>query len=533
MSTDSSTAVTTLKTIDGEITLDAALEEEQNMLRRLTYLDKRKNFLVYLLDHSTEIEAVVSYHLGLSKAESCCLAPLNEWVHGSFNMCIPVYIRNWKARPEKRVMIRFPLPYKIGGDDFPRNADEKLRCEAATYIWIQKNCPDVPIPRLWGFAFQDNQCFTSLGSIPWFVRLMEYCRRYLRSLFRRPPLCPYICRRQPYNLKPGYLLLEYIENNEGVMLSETWEEKRQDKSRRTNLFRDLSRIILSLGRIPLTRIGSFTLDNTGVLSLSNRPLTLRLHELENGGIPIDMARGDTYTAVESYIVDLLAYHDSRLRYQPNSINDEPDCRAQMAAITGMRAVLPYFIDRDFRNGPFLFTLTDIHQSNLYVDEQWHIKRLIDLEWACSLPMPMQNPPYWLTSQAVDHLTGEDFAEYEKVHKEFMEAFEQEEKLQNCWKLQKDNNDLPRTRTMRKVWETGSFFYFHALDSTTGLFNLWGRIIQPMFSNAGNLNHESNRLLAPYWCIDAENVVAAKMKDREAYIEQLEAIFEAETQVSPS
>jgi hypothetical protein len=60
------------------------------------------------------------------------------------------------------------------------------------------------------------------------------------------------------------------------MLSKFWEEKRQDKSRRTSLFRDLSRIILSLGRIPLARIGSFTLDNEGVLSLTNWPLTLQL-----------------------------------------------------------------------------------------------------------------------------------------------------------------------------------------------------------------------------------------------------------------
>jgi len=357
---------------------------------------------------------------------------------------------------------------------------------------------------------------------------MECCHRQLRSFFCYPPLCPYICRRQPYSLKTGYLLIEYIEEGEGVMLSESWEERRQDKSLRTNLFRDLSRIILSLGRMPLARIGSFTLDNAGVLSLTNRPLTLRLQELENGGIPINIARGNTYTTVEPYILDLLAYHDSRLRYQPNSINDEPDCRAQMAAITGMRAVLPYFINRDLRNGPFLFTLTDIHQSNVYVDKQWHIKRLIDLEWACSLPMQMQNPPYWLTSQAVDHLTGENFAEYDKVREEFMEAFEHEEKLQNGWKLQRDNDDLPRARTMRRAWETGSFFYFHALDSTTGLFNLWGRNIQPKFSNVGNLKNELNRLLAHYWCIDAENVVAAKIKDREAYIEQLGAMFEAKS-----
>jgi len=369
--------------------------------------------------------------------------------------------------------------------------------------------------------------------MPWYLRFIQYCRRWLRSLFCYPPLCPYIRRRQPYSLNSGYLLLEYIEPDEGSMLSESWEERRHDPIRRTNLFKGLSQIILSLGRIPLARIGSFTLDNMGVLSLSNRPLTLRLHELENSGIPINMARKDTYTAMEPYVLDLLSYHDNRLRYQPNSINNEPDCRAQMAAITGMRAILPQFIDRNLRHGPFVFTLTDIHQSNIYVDEKWHITRLIDLEWACSLPVQMQNPPHWLTSQAVDHLTGEQFAEYERVHKEFMEVFEHEEKLQSGWKLQKEGYGLPRTYIMRRAWETGSFFYFHALESTTGLFNLWGRNVQPRFSNADNLKNEVNQLLAPYWGIDADIVVAAKMKDREAYIEQLRIVFETYSQVSPS
>ncbi|KAI4127535.1 MAG: hypothetical protein LQ341_006780 [Variospora aurantia] len=71
MSTDSSTLTTTLRTLDGEITLDAALEEEQDMLRRLTYWDKRIEFLAYLLDYSAEIEAIVSYHLGLKEKEGC------------------------------------------------------------------------------------------------------------------------------------------------------------------------------------------------------------------------------------------------------------------------------------------------------------------------------------------------------------------------------------------------------------------------------------------------------------------------------
>ena len=157
------------------------------MLRRLTYWDKRIKFLVYLLDHSAEIEAVVSYHLGLSETGSCCLAPLNDWIHGSFNMCLPVYVKNWKSSPEKRAMIRFPLPYKVGEEDFSGNAEEKLRCEAATYIWIRENCPDVPIPQLWGFAFQDDQC-VSLSNTNLDIRAPIADSFTIVHIARKPPL---------------------------------------------------------------------------------------------------------------------------------------------------------------------------------------------------------------------------------------------------------------------------------------------------------------------------------------------------------
>lgn len=75
-----------------------------------------------------------------------------------FNVYIPIYVTRKDQQPQKRAMIRLPLPYKIGESKFPGNVDEKLRSEAATYIWIRQNCPDVPIPELWGFGLVGGQC---------------------------------------------------------------------------------------------------------------------------------------------------------------------------------------------------------------------------------------------------------------------------------------------------------------------------------------------------------------------------------------
>lgn len=189
------------------------------------------------------------------------------------------------------------------------------------------------------------------------------------------------------------------------MLSDSWDENLGDKGRRHNLFRDVSRIILSLARISLPRIGSFTISDAGLICLLNRPLMLRLEELENEGVPVNIARQDTYTGVEPFIQDLRTYHDTRLLHQPNAVTNAYDAKAQMAAIAGMRAVMPHFLERSLRNGPFEFLPTDLHQSNIFVDEQWNIKCLIDMEWACSLPIEMQQPPYWLVSCGVDEMEG--------------------------------------------------------------------------------------------------------------------------------
>ena len=147
----------TLKTLHGEITFtDAVQEEHTNMLQCLNYRQEMFNFLTYLQQHKGDIEAAVSNHMGLKKPQQCQLTAPSEWMHGSFNICLPVNIFGSAGPVTKTVIIRLPLPYKTGETKHPGNSDEKLRCEAANYVWIQNNCPDVTIPRLWGFAFSDG-----------------------------------------------------------------------------------------------------------------------------------------------------------------------------------------------------------------------------------------------------------------------------------------------------------------------------------------------------------------------------------------
>ena len=63
--------------------------------------------------------------------------------------------------PDKQLIIRFPLPYRIGENTHPGNADEKVRCEAGTYAWIEENCADITIPKLYGLRLSTGQTVCS------------------------------------------------------------------------------------------------------------------------------------------------------------------------------------------------------------------------------------------------------------------------------------------------------------------------------------------------------------------------------------
>jgi len=313
--------------------------------------------------------------------------------------------------------------------------------------------------------------------------------------------------------------MEYIEVTDGKLLSESWAELHGDWDLRMNLFRSLSRIILSLSQLSMPYIGSWTIDNHGTVSLTNRPLLHQFQSFENENIPTGIPRSLTYTTTNAFYDDLLGCHNSRIRNQPNSIRDERDGLAQMANLFTMRGLLPQFTARELRKGPFVFTLTDLRAPNIFVDSKWNIKCIIDLEWGCSLPIEMLAPPYWITDRGIDELEGNELSEFNEALQQFIEVFEEEEKLYpplyGC--------NSYRTDIMKKGWRTGSFWYLHALRSPKGCFNLFRQHIQPIFDNFDS--DAFTKVVAPYWAPDAQKVVARKLCDKKKYERELRRLFE--------
>lgn len=104
-----------------------------------------------------------------------------------------------------------------------------------------------------------------------------------------------------------------------------------------------------------------------------------------------------------YILDMLISHDGRLLHQLNAVDDQADARPQMEILCCMRAILYCHIFPDHRHGPFPFSLTDISLSNIFVDDQWHVQSLIDLDRTMTTSREFLQPPYWITGQAEDEL----------------------------------------------------------------------------------------------------------------------------------
>ncbi|OIW33075.1 hypothetical protein CONLIGDRAFT_628013 [Coniochaeta ligniaria NRRL 30616] len=500
-----------LSTLRGQVNLQDALDEDDDVLAQLRYPGQQKAFWDSLVARKADIEALVRYHLGI---DWCYVCTTEIWKAGSFNVVLPVLVRAKGCRGNERVYVRFPLPYKLGEAQHPGNVEEKLRTEIATYTWLQEHCSDVPIPVLHGFGLPDGTCFSYPQNTPFLRKVLWGLRRKLLAMFGFPIPSHYVRRglRNPFD--SGYMILSEAK---GRTLAVSWEKHRHDKAYRQRLFRDLARICLSMNRTPLPRIGALRFNSNGVVTLSNRPLNMYFQMLENEGIPSGIPQQRTYSSVEPYISDLLSFQDNKLLYQPNSIHDQADGEMQLAALAALRATMHRFIRTEDRDGPFYYTLTDLQQNNIFVDEQWNIQSIIDLEWAQSQPIEMQLPPYWVTSKPIDAFDdAESVSELGDLFNEYINIYQAEEMA--------SNGVLIHSPVMRHVWETGSFWYFHAIKVPKGMHRVFNSNIQPLFNEEHC--HESifDRVFFWYWGSGAQELIEKKIQDKEKYAERIKETF---------
>lgn len=118
----------TLPLLDGDITLESALDKKSNIIQELTYTKERVEFCWSLWQCRRDLEKLVAFHLNVASSrcgigDDSAVTP-RSWLHGSFNYYIPVYVSDEAGNQVERVLLRFPLPYKLGDSKFPGNCEE-------------------------------------------------------------------------------------------------------------------------------------------------------------------------------------------------------------------------------------------------------------------------------------------------------------------------------------------------------------------------------------------------------------------------
>ncbi|KAJ4266990.1 hypothetical protein NW762_003088 [Fusarium torreyae] len=498
-------------------TLNTAAEAEDNLVLLSTHQDAADKFKVELWHQRQSIAALIKYHLRLPQSAVCTILPRESWLQGGFNICVLVDVTTVDS--SKKLIFRCPMPHMFAEHLYPGTIDEKVSCEVATYIWMHENCPDIRIPNLFAFGFADGSRFVHALQTPVYNSLCRKAWQLVYRYLRLPMLSDFVQDLAAPAVNTAYLLLEYIGPETGKMLSLTWSDYLSDTGRRKNLFGGMARIMLSLARLPQPHIGSFKFDTTNcTVTLSNRPLTCSMAIFEQSGTPRVIPPNQLYQNTDSFASDMLTLHDNHLLYNPHAVRDEEDAQERMALRALLRTVTHFFVLPERRNGPYLLQPTDFHQSNIFVDDEWNITCLIDLEWICALPVEMLSVPYWLTGCSIDEIVDEQYEPFDKVRKEFLAIMDEE--LRNV----QVEHDVQITKTMRDTWESKGMWYWACIRSLNGWLFIVEDHILPKFSAIEGLVKDLKQM-SSFWQENASRHIEAKVADEKRYQTELRTLFE--------
>jgi hypothetical protein len=70
------------------------LYDDHNMLIQSQWPRQQRDFVDYLSQQGEVVEQLVAHHLSLPRHQICKTAPRGEWLCRSFNVCIPVHVKD-------------------------------------------------------------------------------------------------------------------------------------------------------------------------------------------------------------------------------------------------------------------------------------------------------------------------------------------------------------------------------------------------------------------------------------------------------
>lgn len=274
--------------------------------------------------------------------------------------------------------------------------------------------------------------------------------------------------------------------------------------------------MLSLASKPQSHIGSLRFNDDGSITLANRPIFCANSILESEGAPRIVNR--TYATSGSFIDDMLRFREEALRAQPNAVNDEEDCHLQMFHLVLLRLLKPQLVDCH-SEGPFVLQLTDFNTSNIFVDEEWNIVALIDLEFICALPPSMMDVPHWLLVDAIDEIS-DHISAFEKVHEAFIDIFRHEESKFS------HEHEIRLAESIQESWTTHSCWFYRCFTSINGMACFLEDHLYEKFAFKPSPDEERHlaKAMSSFWSSDSKAFVEQKLRDKAKYDEDMARHF---------
>ncbi|KAH6874937.1 hypothetical protein B0T10DRAFT_200595 [Thelonectria olida] len=502
------------------VKFEDVVDGDEDFIHSQNHEDEKNQFRNFIWDHRDLIQQFIFLHLNLKsgKGYTCFIPPPREWEEGRFNLSFPVEICDMETKTSRTLMYRVSIPDALGENDHPGSVEEKVRIEAASHIWVRENTPSVPVPHLYGFGFADDRHFTHIQQFDKDAQLAHCFKHALAEKFAGKSLTQYV-RNSKLKSPFAYLIYEHIGPKEGSILTDRLEEDGYTTERYVNLFTGIAALMLTLASIPQDKIGSWTFNDDGTISLTARPLFSAFTMLETAGVTRSINKGDTYNNSEAFMADLIRFQQNRLTDLSNSVKSAKDAKTKMAAISVLRSIAHKYIRRESRFGPFVMQLTELDMSHLVVDKKWNILYLLDLEFFTSLPAEMWQEPHWLTSRLVDPGTELAFTVHE-LRLNFLRIMHPMELILR--KLMR--HELPLYQILQDQWECDGAWFWESMISLNGSGDFIRQNTNYItFPPGGPRLHQ---VVYQFWGSDAEEIIAKKVEDRARYVEKLRSWFDA-------
>jgi hypothetical protein len=276
--------------------------------------------------------------------------------------------------------------------------------------------------------------------------------------------------------------------------------------------------MLSLAKKRQPCIGSLRFNNNLSITLANRPLLCTSSILESEGAPRILDK--TYKTCGHFIDDMLKFREEAFSAQPNAVNDREDCHLRMLHIIMLRLLKSQFVDSHSK-GPFVLQLTDLHSSNTFVDDDWNVVGIIDLEFMCALPPSMINVPYWLIVDNIDDIS-ENMEAYNNMHKTYLEVLQEEEQRNAL------PHDVQLASAIQESWTSYASWFYRSVTSISGMAYCVEDHLYEKFNFDISREEEDQwmKLMSAFWPSDSKQFVEQRLRDKAKYNEDVARHFEA-------